>query len=144
MKSPIDRLLDSVEWEELPPLTEQDRKEMDEYAPEELPYSTHRGVLKIGNAEFRVEKLNDGRRIVHPEDLERWFGFRKEMEAASHLEDRLGPHDKGFLQFVVGRKGDTIVVDWGKPVVWIGLGAEMARALANKLLKFADEIDKED
>lgn len=38
-------------------------------------YATHEGVMKFGDAEMRVYVLNDGRRIINSEDMERFFGL---------------------------------------------------------------------
>jgi hypothetical protein len=35
------------------------------------------------------------------------------------------------------------VIDFGKPTAWIGFPPADARALAESLIKFADEIEKE-
>jgi hypothetical protein len=53
---------------------------------------------------------------------------------------KLNDADEGDLQFRIAVKDKTIIVDFGKPVVWIGLDKETAVSLANILLKRAKEI----
>lgn len=62
MKTPIELLMDGVEWTE------------HEAQPEsELPHATHSGVLKIGKIELRVYRLSTGQAIINAEDFERLF-----------------------------------------------------------------------
>lgn len=61
MTAPIQRLLDKVEWEELPPPDGSD--------PPGIPIATHQGVLKIGDIEFIVYQLDDGQRVIAEESL---------------------------------------------------------------------------
>jgi hypothetical protein len=63
-KTPIDRLLDGLNWQVLPP------------ARDPLPgtlYATHQGVLKIGGAELKCYTLNNGQRVIDQESLEKFF-----------------------------------------------------------------------
>lgn len=47
-------------------------------------------------------------------------------------------HDQGELRIAVGRIGNVIRIDFGKPVAWLGLEPKHARELAKSLLKYAD------
>ncbi|MCK9458281.1 MAG: hypothetical protein M0R80_01355 [Proteobacteria bacterium] len=65
-KSPIQILLDGVEWESLPA----EPPELDG----EVPFATHRGVLDLGGVKLKVYQLSDGQRVIDAEDLEALFG----------------------------------------------------------------------
>lgn len=57
---------------------------------------------------------------------------------------KLEKHDEGELQMGIAidpREG-IIKVIFGKPVVWLGLDADTAEALANNLLEKAEELRK--
>lgn len=61
---PIDRLLDTLVWEELP-------------APEgtpELPYATHEGILRLDDIELRCYQLNTEQRVFDGADFEVLLG----------------------------------------------------------------------
>lgn len=40
---------------------------------DDIPYATHRGILKIGEFELRVFRLSNGMAIIQAEDLEKSF-----------------------------------------------------------------------
>lgn len=61
---PIDTLMNAVEWE----------KVEGKPADDGLPYSTHVGVLDLMGAKMRCYRLNDGRAILHADDVEAFFG----------------------------------------------------------------------
>lgn len=64
MKSPIEEMMDRLDWEAI----EQNAK------PDgSLPYATHTGVLKIGDFEIRCYRLSDGKAIVDAEDFNKFF-----------------------------------------------------------------------
>lgn len=42
-----------------------------------LPYITHEGVMKIGDANFRCYVLSNGMRIFDAEDVEKFFNSMK-------------------------------------------------------------------
>lgn len=48
-------------------------------------------------------------------------------------QGRLTPQDEGELMFAVGHKNGKVVVDFGKPVSWIGFEPEQAIQLAEIL-----------
>lgn len=54
---------------------------------------------------------------------------------------RLTPQDEGGIRFAVGSKDGVVVVDFGKPVAWLGMPPSDARALAESLLKHADAVE---
>ena len=64
MAAPIETMLDNVEWEAVAAEPVGD-----------LPYATHQGVLRFGEASLRVYQLNDGQRIIDEADLLDFFGI---------------------------------------------------------------------
>jgi len=56
-------------------------------------------------------------------------------------EGQLNEEDDGELQTSIGRIGDRIIIRFGVPVAWIGLGASQAREMAAVLNKLADETE---
>jgi len=71
LSSPVDTLLDEVEWEavSLPPAP---------YGP--LPYVTHKGELHLGDLSLRCFILSDGQRIFDADDIEHLFGLRRKVK----------------------------------------------------------------
>lgn len=63
-KKPIDLMMDAVEWIAADPTIE--------HAPDAV-YATHEGILRIEDFEFRCYQLNTGERVLHAEDIERFF-----------------------------------------------------------------------
>lgn len=64
MSAPIERLLDTVEWQKLPPPR----------ADNGLPFATHEGVLEFGEARLRCYQLSTGVRVFDADDIEAFFG----------------------------------------------------------------------
>lgn len=65
--TPIERLLDAVEWEVLDT----------EAFIYDGAFATHKGVFHIGEAEFVVYQLNTGQRVFDAESVQRFFGWRR-------------------------------------------------------------------
>lgn len=61
-KSPVDSLLDAVEWEAI-----------DVEREPGVVIATHKGVLEIGSVRLRCYKLEDGRRVFATEDVRALF-----------------------------------------------------------------------
>ncbi len=57
-------------------------------------------------------------------------------------EGRMGAGDDGALAFAVAAdpRHQTVVVTFGKPVAWFGMGAADARRLAAMLVEKAEEL----
>jgi hypothetical protein len=51
---------------------------------------------------------------------------------------KLTRSDEGGIKMAVASVGSKIVIDFGKPVAWVGLTAIEARGLAELLIKHAD------
>lgn len=58
-----------------------------------------------------------------------------------HPNGRLTPTDEGGIRFAVGARNGTVVLDFGKPVVWVGMPPSQARQLAEALVRHADAIE---
>ena len=56
---------------------------------------------------------------------------------------KIDSSDEGELQFGIAAAKGNVIINFGKPVVWIGVPPEMAREMAASLLKNADEADKQ-
>lgn len=66
MPSPIDYLMDSLEWT---PVPDQQRAQ----AESNLPYATHRGVLTIGDMSLGCYRLNTGQAVIDGDDMQKYF-----------------------------------------------------------------------
>jgi len=89
-----------------------------------------------------------------PEDSERKLArqklMRELMSSAKDFKGALGDFpegkltktDEGAIQFAVGEKDGKVVLDFGTPVVWLGLNPQQAADLASLLLKRAREIGR--
>lgn len=65
-KSPIETMLDEVEWKPIPGAEKVD--------PGDIPVATMEGILQIGDFSFRCFQLSDGRRILDARDIANFFG----------------------------------------------------------------------
>lgn len=63
MSSPIDKMLDKIEWEPLE----------GEAVEGDLPHATHSGILDLGGMKLRVFQLSDGKRVIEENDLIAFF-----------------------------------------------------------------------
>ena len=52
-------------------------------------------------------------------------------------QGKLAPSDEGELKFAVGAKDGKVVIEFGKPVAWMGMDAEQAISLAELLIEKA-------
>jgi hypothetical protein len=66
MTTPIEKLLLAVEW--LPV----DKPPPPSFSP--LPFATHQGVLRIGDARLRCYRLNTGKTVFDADDVREFFG----------------------------------------------------------------------
>lgn len=58
-----------------------------------------------------------------------------------HPEGKMNTHDEGALQFGVSNDGSHVILNFGTPVVWLGMGAADARALAKTLISHAEVVE---
>lgn len=68
-KTPIDMMLDGLEWKEVPPPVVIDHGDGD------VPYATHSGVLEIAGKSLRCYRLSNGQAVFHADDLNDFFDF---------------------------------------------------------------------
>lgn len=61
-----------------------------------------------------------------------------------HPEGFLTPDDEGGIQFRVGSENGKVVLDFGKPVHWVGMDAQQAADLASSLLKWARIVGRKE
>jgi hypothetical protein len=54
---------------------------------------------------------------------------------------QLKQDDEGEIRLAVTTRDKTVIIDFGKPVAWIGLPAESAREFAAAIMRHADDID---
>lgn len=54
---------------------------------------------------------------------------------------RLSQDDDGELEIAIGVANNAVVINFGRPVRWIGLGAFEAKTLAGLLLKHAADLE---
>lgn len=70
-------------------------------------------------------------------------GFETEIPAAQlgatlrAPEGLLTPEDEGELRLAVGHRDGSVVVEFGKPVAWLGLPPDAARELAESIVRHA-------
>lgn len=67
MASPIERLLDQVEWREIVGDWRQHPWGGWEHGP--TPVATHQGVLTVGSFKLRCYKLDNGKTVIDHEDV---------------------------------------------------------------------------
>ena len=56
-------------------------------------------------------------------------------------EGKLTKHDEGEIRIAVGHADEKVLIDFGKPVAWIGFNARQAREVAESLLQHAREVE---
>jgi hypothetical protein len=57
---------------------------------------------------------------------------------------KLNADDEGELQVRIGVRDKALIIDFGKPVVWLGLDYHTAMSLAANIMKRAQEIKPKD
>jgi hypothetical protein len=60
--------------------------------------------------------------------------------ADQYPRGKLNDSDEGELQMKIGVCDRTVILDFGKPVVWLGLDYHTAMNLAANIMKRATEI----
>jgi hypothetical protein len=56
-------------------------------------------------------------------------------------EGHLNSNDEGEIRLAVGHQDGKVIIDFGKPVAWLGCNSEQARLLAQSLIEHADWVD---
>ena len=54
---------------------------------------------------------------------------------------KLNAHDEGQLRIAMTVKGNTLIIDFGKPVKWLGLGLQEVRAMRQGFEKYEKELE---
>lgn len=86
-----------------------------------------------------------------PEDFERKVARNKLMrDLLDHTgfkgalgefpEGKLTKTDEGAIKFAIGEKDGKVILDFGTPVVWVGMTPQQAAELASTILKRAREV----
>ncbi len=57
-----------------------------------------------------------------------------------HPQGKLNEDDEGELRFAVGHDNGNVILDFGKPVVWVGLPPDTADDIADMLKKHAQAV----
>lgn len=55
-------------------------------------------------------------------------------------DGKISAEDEGELQFGIAHDQDNVLINFGKPVTWLGLPPNEARAFANLILHHAEQI----
>lgn len=91
-------------------------------------------------AQEELRKLSEGNRS----DL-----MRKLMDSTGFIgatdqfpEGKLTKEDEGAIQFAIGSEGGKVILDFGKPVHWVGMSARQAAELASDLMKHARAVGR--
>lgn len=64
------------------------------------------------------------------------------MNNEQYPNGKLNDADEGALQIMVYTEENNVVINFGKPVVWVAMPPANIRELAALLLKRADELDQ--
>lgn len=84
---------------------------------------------------------DDGKTAM--DEIMRRFVDQVEGRAKRKFSDgRIGPNDDGDVSFACSAdaKNKIVILDFGKPVSWIGMQPEQAVAIAEMLVKFARQV----
>ena len=54
-------------------------------------------------------------------------------------QGKLNADDEGELRMAIVSKGKTVVIDFGKPVHWLGMSKDEARAFGELIIQKANE-----
>lgn len=88
--------------------------------------------------------------LLDSEDNEAHARLKKELLRNTHLlaslgatgkhpQGKLAPHDEGELQFAVGIRDGKVVLEFGKPIRWIGMDRHQARELGEMLIARSEQ-----
>lgn len=57
-------------------------------------------------------------------------------------DGKMNADDEGEIQFGITNNGSEVILNFGKPVTWLGMPPSLARQLAAMLTKHADQADR--
>ena len=92
----------------------------------------------------RPDEMSDTLRKLITENKDAFMAAEKEALITQHLNDNIGPtgkypegklgeRDEGEIAFAVGAEDGKIVLNFGKPVAWIGFTPEQAMEIARMI-----------
>lgn len=87
----------------------------------------------------------DFKNITDPKKLMHRPGFRKppmipNLGATGNFpEGKITDDDEGEIRIGITKKDDTVIIDFGKPIAWIGFTKEQAKDIGEALIKKATE-----
>ena len=58
----------------------------------------------------------------------------------NYPKGKIIPEDQGELRLAIGTHDDSVIIEFGKEVKWIGLGKEDAIQFANTILQWANKL----
>ena len=77
------------------------------------------------------------------------MGRKKKTERKSpfgktkqYPEGKLREDDEGEIKFGITHHQGEVILDFGTPVIWLGMPPELARIVAKNLIKHADAIEQ--
>lgn len=56
---------------------------------------------------------------------------------------KITPADEGEIRIAIAKKDGVVILNFGKPVTWIGFPPDEARAIAALLIKHADSDERD-
>jgi hypothetical protein len=74
------------------------------------------------------------------------MGWREEIEKLNlgptgrFPEGKLNDSDEGEIRVAIGYQEGKVIMDFGKPIAWIGFTPEQAREIAATLIGYADGV----
>src|ERR1700691_2146243 len=86
---------------------------------------------------------SDGYAYLNPAEVfERKYRAQDEGVGATgeFPQGKLNKHDEGELRMRIGHKGTEVLIEFGKPVAWVGMPKDNALEFARKVKKAADAL----
>lgn len=69
--------------------------------------------------------------------------MKKKLGATGKFpQGKISKEDEGELQFGVTHDHAHVIVNFGKPVSWLGMDPQLARRLGGMLIKHANAVEK--
>lgn len=112
------------------------------------PFAPQRPSFEPGEGfrEFRKEPIG---KQDEPEQIARNKLLRATLETTGfrgavgiHPDGVLRDGDEGLIRFAVGHEDGKVVIDFGKPVAWLGMTPQQAADFASSILNRAREAGR--
>lgn len=81
--------------------------------------------LELGKSKDLIAKLNE---------LKEQYNLG---ETGLFPDGKLTEKDEGEIKIAIGEMGGRVIMNFGKPITWIGFTKEQAKGIAESLLKFS-------